>query len=487
MPTRHDVSGVPFQGGYIAKQCPVKIQWNVLEPAERAPVPDIARIRMDAGIEFEADIEQSLTADPTGRWLLIADGPRDEVIHQTVEAMHQQAEAIFGGWLPADAVGRRVGKPDLLVYGGDGYVPVDVKHHLTLEEEPESDVLVSDLSTPTLDNARTHAGWALRKHKGDALQLAHYRRMLQAMGHDSASSMAGIIGKERLIVWYDLDEPMWQTPAKSDGKKRKQRTSMEIYDFEFDFRLDIAAVAAVHAGDPSVELLVVPLHCGECGDCDWRDYCGPIYRQGSGDPSLLPGLTFPYWSALRAQDITDRQGVANLHYPTARLAADGLNVSKVLSRITDADTGDDAAVLVPRSKKQAALLETYNLVTVGDVAEALDPSTAVLAGSSVLANAIIHARAALGPDTVYRLAGNTPFLSRFDIELDIDMENGFDGLAYLWGVLVTDRSETGLIEPGYYPFVSWSALDDAAESDVFRGFGSGCRSCDQLPNRQTSA
>ena len=83
---------------------------------------------------------------------------------------------------------------------------------------------------------------------------------------------------------------------------------------------------------------------------------------------------------------------------------------------------------------------------------------------------IIHARAALGPEPVYRLPDAAPAVPRFDIELDIDMENSLDGLVYLWGVLVTDRTGTGLIEPGYIPFITWEPLDTAAEYDVFAAF-----------------
>ncbi|MCH7583702.1 MAG: hypothetical protein IH941_00915, partial [Acidobacteria bacterium] len=293
-----------------------------------------------------------------------------------------------------------------------------------------------------------------------------YRRMLEASGHASTSSAAGIIGKEGVIVWYDLDTPMWQTPAKSDGKKRKMRTSMEIYDFEFDFRLDIGAVALQHGADSAIELLVLPLQCSECEECGWREYCGPIIAAGSGDPSLLPGVTYTNWAQLRQQGITDRAGVAALHYPTARLAADGLNATKILDLAVDAEPDADSATLTPRSKKQAGLLAAAGLATVNDVVAMLDPTTAAVAGSSYLPTAIIHARAALGPEPVYRLPDAGAVIPRFDIELDVDMENSLDGFVYLWGVLVTDRS-TGLIEPGYIPFITWDPLDTTTEYNVF--------------------
>lgn len=173
----------------------------------------------------------------------------------TVSAMEAEAPLIVGGRLPSDLVGRRVGEPDLLVRAArGGYRAVDIKMHRTLEPAsgPSSGTApCSLLTSPGLETAAADPERAGRRHRGDLLQLAHYQRMLEAAGFGppagDGARWGGIMGTDGVIVWWDLDELLWMTPW-STGKQ-KRRSTMEIYDFEFDFRLDIMAVARQHLAE----------------------------------------------------------------------------------------------------------------------------------------------------------------------------------------------------------------------------------------------
>jgi len=465
---RQDVSTAPLQGGYVAKQCPVRAQNDVVVPAEPVPVSPILERRFERGRQFELAVAADLLKLHRDAWVATGDGSA-ALEASTSEAAANLALLILNGRLPADLTGRRVGKPDLLVLGHGGYRPVDIKHHLTLEPaEPDHRGLTglcSTLDGPSFEDAEIDQRVFARKRESDLLQLAHYQRMLEAAGLAVPDGRyGGIIGVEQRIVWYDLDAPIWQTPSSSG--RQKMRTTMELYDFEFDFRLDVIAVAEAHARDASVELLVVPVRVSECDECPWWDYCRPQLEAGSGDVSLIPRVGWREWRIHHDHGVVDRAALAELDSRTARLVAAGVDVAgmqTLIEGLPDETPIADLGVVV-RSKTQLARLGAEGVSTFGDLSR-LCAVTASYSGATLssLADQIDLARAALGRDAVYRKRGvDAVAVPRADVEVDVDMENIEEGV-YLWGALVTERLGSPR-PPEYHAFVTWDALSPEVEA-----------------------
>ena len=470
MGTRYDVSQVPLQGGYVAKLCPVKAQNDALLPAEPTPPSPALERRFELGRDFEDRILADLNAAHADLVMIIGETSADKE-KATLDAMTQGAELIFGGRLPADPVGRRVGKPDLLVRAGaEGppvYHPVDVKHHRTLAAFDKLPALCSELTDPSLVAAQPDPTMSTRKRRDDLLQLAHYQRMLQACGMAAVDNRGGIIGVEGRVTWHDLDAPMWLTPS-STGKK-KRRSTMEIYDFEFDFRLDIIAVAKQHLADPSVAPLLVPVRIAECPECPWWGHCGPQLEAGAGDVSLVPKVGWLQWSIHQAHGVHDRAQLAKLDPHTASLVADGIDLSGLMVAAKAVDPSTPVAELVGSKRPaQVAKLAAAGIHTAAD-ALTLCAITASYSGSglSSLPAQIDLARAVLAPGPVYRRRALAALeVPRADVELDLDLENVEDGV-YLWGALVTDRADIG-VQTGYRAFAGWDPMTPEVEGLLFQ-------------------
>lgn len=448
---------------------------------------------MARGVEFERQVVARLVASHPGACVIIdpASGERTDAEKArreaaTLAAMRAGVPLIAGGRLPADEVSRRVGEPDLLVATGSGktgYRPVDIKHHRSLRELPAGDdgqdqpaALCGTLAKPWREAAGPAPAASARKRRGDLLQLAHYQRMLEAGGLAADDGRhAGIIGTEGMITWYDLDEPSWRT--RSASGRRKSRSTMAVYDFEFEFRLDIIAAAIAHLADPAEDLLVVPVRISECEECPWWSWCGPKLAEDSGDVSLLPRVGWRAWTVHRDHGIGSRAALAGLDFPTATLVAAGVDLRPVLAALgTEPGQTPISEIVGPRRRSQVSRLAAAGVTVLAD-ARALDPRTASFSDAPLrdLPEQIDQARAALGPCPAYRRRGVAEVsVPRAEIEVDVDMENNEDGV-FLWGALVTDRSGQNLAEPGYRAFSSWDAGSAAAISAKFWDWLTGLR------------
>lgn len=464
---RRDVSGVAPQGAYAAKRCPLRVQFDVYPPegVEPLPLPVGAQLRIEEGRAFEAQVFHELRSHHLDSVTIDDDLDPQDQQDLTFHAMNVGIPLIIGGWVPSDLVGRRTGRPDLLVRaerrpdGRWAYHPVDVKRHLTVHQKaPKGEVppvLVSTLERLARLGATHDPERTARHRTDDLLQLAHYHRLLEAAGRASADAVGGIIGVEREVVWHQLDQPvvrqLW------DGSVAAKEAALQRYDFEFSYRLDVIASAA--AGEPIVEPVLVK----ECESCPWRGHCLPLLHEGDST-SLLPGITYKPWHALRRQGITTRAELARVDHRAARVRdAVGPELRSLVVAAELAHPDTPVAELVPEGSPALEVLEGHGVASAADLV-ALDPVAVALAGQppTRLADAVHGARVVTdGAVAELRHGLQELVVPGADVEIDIDMENAVDGTVYLWGALVDGE---------YHPFVSWATPTRADDAEVFVAF-----------------
>lgn len=287
---RHDLSAVPALGAHPARRCPVRAQWDVLEPAEPDEVPEALGSHPVALRELEVSVFEALRAQ--GKDVAFAGNhlSLEEREQRTVDAMASGARVIVDGQPPIDITGHRKAHPDILVRVGtepsDGrwrYVPIDVAAHKTTPVGHATTPIVlqslDDLGRVAIADQVDFPG----RHDGDTrqelLKLAHYWRALEACDHaPDGPAWAGILGREMQVAWYRLDNPMWTASGLPPIDEDPVRTTLDTYDHEFAFRLDVIAAAMAHKSDPSTALLVAPELIDECPACPWRTHCGSLFQ-----------------------------------------------------------------------------------------------------------------------------------------------------------------------------------------------------------------
>lgn len=465
---RRDVSSVPVQGGYAAKRCPLRVQFDAYPPPGVIPAQEdlVERHRMDAGNHFEAEVFGVLRElHPDAVTIEGVSGHDAE--RATLAAMRSGARLILSGRLPTDRIGRRVGKPDVLVLAGTSagvhtYHPVDVKHHRTLgvadpERPADRRARVASLANPAFVDSEvdeTQLDWRSTR---DLLQLAHYHRMLEAVGHAAVEPMGAIIGKEQQVVWHHLAtaniQQLW------DRSRSANESPLQRYDFEFSFRLDVLAAAA--EGQPIVE----PVSISECPTCPWNAHCQPRIV-AADSTSLVPGHGYKQWHALRRRNIATRAQLASLDHRTARVVdayqrwdlVDSVARAAALPR-----TAPVEEVVGRRSTDRLEALARHGIESAGDLLD-LDPRVIALADFPWRSLATsIHQAAVAGDGHRPELAFGVPRLEvpRADVEIDIDMENALDGTVYLWGALAHGE---------YVAAASWDVSSPSVDAEVFVSF-----------------
>ncbi len=419
--------------GYDAKRCARRIhnEWDPAVEKVAWEVPPELQMRFDTGIAFEAAIfEEFKSALGPSRHVDLSEvRGKASAIAATVQAMEDGVEVILGGWLPDDIEGGRTGKPDILLRVEPGrYVPGDVKAHKTLRRATKGVLSYSRFSDP---GVRTNVdGFAAETTTRftDYLQLAHYWRMLEAIGRAPSGGATGfIIGRDqfddlasggRMLTWFDLEAPLFETYSRSLGKAK--RSALERYDHEQGFRLKVATTAS-RGEKPLVE----PIFTDECDSCPWFDHCRNLVGDNLASAQITAGrLSVREWAALRAVGVVSIEDLAGL----------------------DLDGGAFQASYLPE---------------VTNIKDPLGRLTTAVRRARMVRDGVALERATTGPIPV----------PRAEIEIDFDIEWDPDDHVYLWGALVHCPDA----EPSYHAVVAWDERDDAGWIEHAESFASWLR------------
>lgn len=437
----YDLTLVRPLGAYPATQCPCRTQFSILPPDGVAPLPvdPVLQERFDAGNAFEDVVFARLRELHPGA-VEIAEDSKSATIAATLTAMAQQAPLILGGQLPDDEAGRRVGKPDILLFDIDGYLPVDVKLYTLFkaDDAARGTVPVSGLDRPRLDDAELLAGSMDSTHRRKAaLQLVHYWRMLDACGQTSRRGPHGaIIDATEQLAWIDLSAADARIQNKTTYEDEPV-TWLRSYDHEFEFRRDVAAHTELRKRGEPLPLKVLPVSITECNACEWNGYCRPDLEERD-HISLLPDMSYWAHRTLRIAGITTRRDVADRDHFTATVVKE-LSAPQLRDALDPAKADVALTALWARAKSVqpfAERLAADGIVTASDLAARLTDTVVIDLAGGLRPVWIDLARASVLGTPLLARGFTSLDLPTYDVEVDFDMENDLQGAVYLWGLLI---------------------------------------------------
>jgi predicted RecB family nuclease len=276
-----------------------------------------------------------------------------------------------------------------------------------------------------------------------------------------------IIGKEKQLVWRELSDEMHMRFDVAQLTRRKM-SAMDIYAQEWEWRIQVAQAAA----DPNAEALASPEKCSECSSCEWRTYCHDV-MEDVDHITLLQGVTPTKAQPHYAAGVFTRHHLALLDWDTAAALEAGVPVAAMLAKVANHDSKDPADVLADNAAERKALTKA-GLTTVGQVAK-LDDYTAQLYANAErpagITAAIDAARVAKAGKVHLARGVKALDIPRFDVELDVDMENETTkGLIYMWGTRleVHKRGVPLYANDGEYKaFTTWGVDDTDGEAQAF--------------------
>jgi len=285
---RHPAARRPGIGGGDIGRCLTRLHHDRYSERERV-VDEVRDRTMARGIAFEHEVLANLATRYDGIANL-SRTPWEGRAAATVAAITDGAPMILGGRLES-ADGTLVGMPDVLIRDDSGYLAIDVKGHKVVGSRgiPAVCAPLENLIDTSAEPTRFRSN-----RKRDLLQVAHYRYLLQGMGHASERPLGGIIG---------TDEPLACTWVDLDGGNPSVMTELATYL--------VVADEAVTWGATHEQPLVEPWMRRECDTCPWAPVCIGALREAN-DTTLLRSVTGETRAVLREADVATVADVADL-------------------------------------------------------------------------------------------------------------------------------------------------------------------------------